>query len=193
MPGVAPPIADPPIDESTVVSDDPNWVWPAKQLPQSTIDGSAFLTALQAEFPGSVIVVNSSITTAQPTADWDLTANIAQSGVTIGQRSQELWQLLHEYPKDNESTWNPTAAQTWYESTWLPEVGKIVTPSGLCGCAPKWQQATAMSPPDYSSPRKFARWAWREHRNVSLSIAGHQFATFTWSDAKAAWGYPWGW
>lgn len=184
---------NPPIDDA-VVSDDPNWVSPAKQLAQSIIDGSAYLTSLQAQFPGCVIVVCSSMQLDQRTVDWDLSADIAQGSISVGQRSQDLWAMLHEYPRDNELTWVPSTAQSWYENTWLPEVALIATQSsGVCGCSAEWARSVELSPPNYSSAKEFALWAWQQHLNVSRSLTDHQFANYSWADAVAEWSYPSGW
>jgi hypothetical protein len=182
-------------DPTSYVDADPNWV-NATQIPQSVIDASTYLSALQDAYGGAVIVYadGAAIVDPQPVADWSNPSPITQGTVANGKSTQELWAELHEYPATHAASWNAATAESWYVSTWLPQIeSSVVLTSGSCGCSAKWTKLTALSPPDYSSARNFAYWAFSQHLKVSKTILHHHFAKFTWEQTKTRWGYPGGW
>ncbi|MFO0940050.1 MAG: hypothetical protein U0930_04720 [Pirellulales bacterium] len=181
-------------DPTTYTSEDDNWVG-ATQIPQAVIDASPYLSAIQDANDGAVIVYadGANIVDPQLSADWSNASSITQSGVGIGKSTQDLWAELHEYPQVNAGSWNPTIAQTWFEDTWQPQVGLVTLASGTCGCSAKWARMVELSPPDYSTARNFAYWAFDQHLRVSRTILHHHFTKFTWEQAKAKWSYPGAW
>ncbi len=182
-------------DPSSYASEDANWI-NAIQIPQAVIDASAHLSAIQDANGGAVIVYvdGSMIVDPQPVADWSNPAPITQGTVANGKSTQELWAELHKYPATHSGSWNPTTAQTWYEGTWRPQIDTSPTlTASTCGCSAKWTKMTTLSPPDYSTARNFALWAFNQHLKVSRTILHHHFAKFTWDQAKVEWSYPIGW